>query len=160
MGRPLIYYTIESLKKMGIKQIIIIQSPDRDIEKELKNYKFSGVEIKYVVQKKPLGMGNALWQVKNLLKDNFLVLNAGRMDINEIVQGSKFRTKRTILFGQKTNTPELFGIAKMTGNKILRIVEKPKKGKEPSNIKIIGVYLLEPKFFDTYNKIKKHHTTL
>ena len=122
MGRPLIYYTIQNLKKTGIKQIIIIQSPDKSIEKELKNYKFPNCDIKYVIQKKPLGMGNALWQAKNLLKDNFLVLNAERMDIDEIIQSSKLKIKsfetKNILFGEKIDTPELFGIAKLKGNKI------------------------------------------
>jgi len=36
MGRPLIWYTIESLKKAGIKDIIIVQGPKKDIEEELK----------------------------------------------------------------------------------------------------------------------------
>lgn len=70
--------------------------------------------------------------------------------------GSYGGQSKTLLFGQKTKTPELFGMAKLKGDRILGIVEKPKKGKEPSNIKVTGVYLLEPKFFETYKKAKKH----
>ena len=40
--------------------------------------------------------------------------------------------------------------------RILEIIEKPKKGKEPSNIKVVGVYFLEPSFFNFYQKVKKH----
>ena len=49
MGRPLIFYTIESLKKAGIKDIIIVQGPKKDIEEDLKNYDL-GIDIKYVIQ--------------------------------------------------------------------------------------------------------------
>ena len=155
MGKPLIWWTIKSLKNAGIKDIIIIQSPDKNIENELKNYKFSNCDIKYVIQKKPLGMGNALWQAKDLLKGKFLVLNAEVVDIDEIIQNNNLKSK-IVLFGQKTKTPELFGIMRLNKNRVLEIIEKPKKGKEPSDIKVVGVYLLDQEFFKNYQNIKKH----
>jgi bifunctional UDP-N-acetylglucosamine pyrophosphorylase/glucosamine-1-phosphate N-acetyltransferase len=155
MGEPLICWTIESLKKIGIKNIIIIQNSDKNIENELKNYKFSNCNIKYVIQKKPLGMGNALWQAKDLLKNSFLVLDVTKIDIDEIVKNNNLKSK-IILFGQKTKTPELFGMMRLKENKILEIVEKPKKGEEPSDIRVIGIYILEPNFFKIYKKVKKH----
>jgi bifunctional UDP-N-acetylglucosamine pyrophosphorylase/glucosamine-1-phosphate N-acetyltransferase len=168
MGRPLIWYTIESLKKAGIKDIIIVQGPKKDIENELHPYYVAGernFKIRYVIQSEPKGMGNALWQAKDLLKSPFLVLNAERIDIDEILKSSQqyhrlvYGTKQefsALLFGQKTENPQLFGIAKIKGNRILEIVEKPKKGKEPSDIKVVGIYLLEPGFFKIYQRIKKH----
>jgi bifunctional UDP-N-acetylglucosamine pyrophosphorylase/glucosamine-1-phosphate N-acetyltransferase len=45
---------------------------------------------------------------------------------------------------------------KLKGDRILKIVEKPKKGKEPSDIKVVGVYFLEPEYFKFYQKVKKH----
>ena len=163
MGRSLIWYTIDGLRKTGIKDIIIVQGPKRDIEQNLKtcpvpNSFWCGV--KYVIQKKPKGMGNALWQAKNLLKGQFFVLNAERIDSEEIVERLKVKSQRakvkTVLTGQKTENPQIFGMAKLKGDRILEIVEKPKKRKEPSNIKAVGVYLLEPKFFEVYQKVRKH----
>jgi len=153
MGRPLIWYTIESLNKAGIKDIIIVQGPEKDIENALhcesgaRNFK-----IRYVIQPEPKGMGNALWQARNLLKHGFLVLNAERIDIDEI-----FNSKvKSVLFGQKTENPQFFGMARLRGDRILEIIEKPKRGKEPSNIKIVGAYLLEPSFFEIYKRVKNH----
>ncbi len=162
MGGSLICYTIEGLRKAGIKEIIIIQSPQKDIEEELKNYKFPNLKIKYVIQPEPKGMGDAIWQIRNLIKERFLVLNAGRVDGGEIIQNSKSKIQnynskfKSVLFGQKTENPQLFGIAKLEGDRVLGIVEKPKRGKEPSDIKIVGVYLLEPGFFNVYQRVKKH----
>jgi len=156
MGKPLIFYTLKGLEKIGISKVIIIQSSIKDVEKELKKYKL-GVKKKFLVQKKAKGMGNALWQAKDLLKDRFLVLNAEKVDINEIIQEGKIKIQNhdSILFGQKTKTPELFGIMKIKGSKVLDIVEKP-KGKAPSRIKVVGAYILKPSFFTTYKKVKKH----
>jgi bifunctional UDP-N-acetylglucosamine pyrophosphorylase/glucosamine-1-phosphate N-acetyltransferase len=60
------------------------------------------------------------------------------------------------LLVKKQKILKLFGIVKLKGDKVIKIVEKPKKGKEPSNIKVVGIYLLEPRFFEIYEKIKKH----
>ncbi len=158
MGKPLIWYTINGLKKSGIKEVIIVEGKAKDIEKELKNYWFQNLKIRYVIQPKPIGMGDALWRTKDLLKDKFLVLNAERVDVNEILnlRFPNFNSKiKGILFGQKTKNPQLYGMAKLKGNRVLEIVEKPQPGKEPSDIKIVGVYLLEPGFFEFYKKAKK-----
>ena len=180
MGKPLIWYTLENLRKAGMKDLIIIQGPKRDIEKELTFYQFFGnLKIKYFSQKQSKGMGNALWQARNLISGPFFVLNAERVDGGEIIKklktincrtiahcshtarseatGSKNQKLKTkaVLVGQKTDQPGLYGIMKLKGNRVIGIVEKPKKGKEPSNIRIVGVYLLSPDFFTTYQKIKK-----
>jgi len=162
MGRPLIWYTIEGLKKTGIKDIIIVQGPKKDIEGELKSYKFPNLKIEYVIQKKPKGMGDAVWQTRNLIKDKFFVLNAERVDAEEIIEKSKVKSPGTrqagakvVLIGQHTDNPQLFGIMRIKGNRVLEIVEKPKKGKEPSNVRVVGVYLLPPDFFENYQKLKK-----
>ena len=156
MGRPLISYTIAGLRKAGIKDIIVIQGSQKDIEKELGDSK-----IKYIVQKEPKGMGDALLRARRLIKGPFMVLNAERIDIDEIIQNSKFKIQnynskvKNVLIGQKTKTPELFGMMKLRGGRALGIVEKP-KSKAPSDIKVVGVYFLRPEFFRYYQKVKKH----
>jgi bifunctional UDP-N-acetylglucosamine pyrophosphorylase/glucosamine-1-phosphate N-acetyltransferase len=161
MGRPLIWYTIKGLKENGIKEIIIVQGPKKDIEEELKNYNFKSLKIHYLIQPQSKGMGDALWQARNLLKRNFLVLSASKVDVGEILK--KPKTKKlilhnkaeAILFGQHTNNPQLYGIMRLKGNRVLEIIEKPKKGKEPSNVKVVGIYFLPLNFFNYYRKIKK-----
>ena len=152
MGQPLIWYTIEGLRKAGIKEIIIVQDPKKEVERELKIS-----QLTYVLQKEPKGMGNAIWQARELIKGQFLVLNAERVDGGEIIEKAKIKNKKSkiILFGQPTDNPELYGIMRLEGNRVLEVIEKPKKGKEPSNVRVVGIYLLEPKFFDYYQKVKK-----
>ena len=159
MGKPLIFYTLRGLQKTGISEAVIVQGPKKDVEKNLSCYKFN-LKIKYIVQPKPKGMGNALWQAQKLLKERFLVLNAERVNVGEVLKEAKIKIEKSkqegLLFGQKTKTPELFGVVRFQKNKVLQIIEKPKKGKEPSDIKVVGIYILGRKFFEAYQKTKKH----
>ncbi|MEK7451072.1 MAG: sugar phosphate nucleotidyltransferase [Patescibacteria group bacterium] len=159
MGKPIILYTIQGLINAGIKDIIVIQGPNKDIEIELKNYpKYKN--IRYLVQNEPKGMGDALSHAKDLLTENFLLVLAERVDCEEIVNKliSKINISKNsaILVGAATDTPSLFGILKIEKDKVIDIVEKPKKGEEPSNVKALGIYILTPGFFEIYKETKKH----
>ena len=83
---------------------------------------------------------------KDLIKDKFLVLNAERVDcgnyLKEVIKKGKKREKTAILLSSPTTTPWIFGNLKLKGDKILDIAEKPEKGKEFSNLKTVGLYLL------------------
>lgn len=160
MGKPIILYTIQGLINAGINKIIIIQGQNKEIERELKNYPKYSRNIKYVSQNEPKGMGDALFQAKGLLTGRFLLILAERVDSEEIIKKLNLQISAsknyTILVGARTNTPSLFGILKLENNKVTDIVEKPKKGEEPSNIKALGVYFLTPDFFKVYEETKRH----
>jgi bifunctional UDP-N-acetylglucosamine pyrophosphorylase/glucosamine-1-phosphate N-acetyltransferase len=168
MGKPLILYLVEALKKEGIKEIIIIQGKNKDIEGELKKYNLKG--IKYVIQPKPLGSGEAILRTESLVKDHFFVFNAERIDAKEyvkpilkkfkILNSSKEKKDRLIISAGPTKTPWLFGILKLKGDRVLDIVEKPKPGKEFSNLKITGVYFLPKVFFIYLKKVPIHPYSL
>ena len=160
MGKPIIWWTIKGVKTAGIKEIIIVQGKERDIEKSLGKSPFPGVRIEYAIQKQRKGMGNALFAAKNYLKDNFFVLNAERIDAGEIMKSFQpkiaDRLYRAIIAGQKTKNPELYGIITQKSERVLNIIEKPKRGKEPSEIRVVGIYYLNKDFFETYKKLKEN----
>jgi len=159
MGKPIIYWNLKGIEEAGIKKVIIVQSPKKDVEEEIKKFKLKKLKIQYVIQPKPLSPGNALWQARNYLKGYFFVLNADVLNSKEILKvmiAKIKKEKKPCLAGQPTKTPCLFGMMKLKKDRILEIVEKPKKGTEPSDIKVVGVYYLESTFFRVYQKIKKH----
>lgn len=159
MGKPLIWWTINSLKKAGIREVIIVQSSQSEIKKELIKSDPPNLKIKYVIQKKPKGMGNALWLARNLVKDKFFVLNAERINAQDIIKALEVKIKnkkcKGVIAGKITKAPELYGVMRLRGDKVLGIVEKPKRGKEPSSIRVVGIYLLCKDFFEIYKKVKK-----
>ena len=152
MGRPLVWYTIESLKKAGIGEIIIVQGPQKDIEKELNDS-----SIKYVVQPEPKGMGDALSQARDFLDDQFLLLDVTRFEAGDYLKLLLGKQEKTgvslILLGAETANPQLYGVFKLEGDVVKEVVEKPKKGKEPSNIKNVVVQLLPKEFVDYLRRV-------
>ena len=50
LGKPLIWYTINGLRKAGVQDIIIVQSPRRDVEEELKGLPSCVENIRYAIQ--------------------------------------------------------------------------------------------------------------
>ena len=163
MGKSLIWYTIEGLKRAGIKDIIIVQGPKKDVEEELKKYKLN-VSVKYLVLPKASGMGSAVWKAKKLIKDNFLVIHAHRFEAGEFVKLMAVKQKKTkvklILLGKIVDNPWAHGIVeldKKNKEKVVNLIEQPKPGKEPSKIGLKGIYLLSKDFFNYYQKVKKNH---
>lgn len=161
-GKPLIYWTIKSITQIGIKDIVLVISPNSLLKEELlPMVQDLGVKLSFAIQKKPLGTGNAVFLAKEYIKSSFFVFWPYKVIAGEIVQNILNLIEKTkaevVLTGSSTSTPWDFGILKMEKDRVVEIVENPKKGKEPSNIKVLGAYFLQPDFFKYYQKIKTHH---
>jgi len=158
LGKPLIQYVIETLKEADLKEFIIVTGHGSD---QIKGYFEDGgnlgVNIRYTHQKEALGTANALETAKNLVEDNFFVLNA-----DDIFEGSLIRDmvklfKKTdaeiVLSCKPVEETWKWGIIKMKDENVTEIVEKPEKGQEPSNLAVIGAYIMTKRIFDYYERI-------
>jgi histidinol-phosphate phosphatase family protein len=75
VGKPVLEYQIEVLRKNNISQIYIsIGHLGEKIKEYFKNGKDFGVKIEYINEDKPLGTAGALYYLKNIIKDNFILL--------------------------------------------------------------------------------------
>lgn len=149
MNKPLICRTLESLKIAGIKEIIVVQKQKRDVENELKQCDLPQVKIKYVLQKKALGTGNALKAAEKHLKDRFLVLNGD--DFYETEDIKKCLSRFPAILVKEMKSPLAFGVIVPEKNCVKGIVEKPEK--PPTNLVNIGCYFLPKSIFE--EKLKK-----
>jgi len=159
MGKPLLYWTLKGLSERGIREAIIVSSSSAGIKKEIENEKDFDLNLTYVFQEKPLGTGNALLQAKPFIKKPFIVLHPYKFYINEIVADllkEKAKAKKeVILVGVPTSMPWDYGVLCFSKSEVKEICENPRPGKEPSNIRTLGIYLLTPDFFDYYQKIEQ-----
>lgn len=160
MGKPLILHTIEGLKKAGLDDFIVVQGPGEEIEKELNNYR-SDANIKYIVQSKPKGMGNAVMTAKDYISGSFFVVHAHKVNAGDYIQTmlDKAETSEAelMLLGAKTEQPWLYGILDLDGDRVKGLVEKPEKGKDISGVRVAGVYFLPLNFFEYYEKVAEKH---
>lgn len=73
-GKPIIEYVIDNLKQNGIKDIVItVGYLSQVIKDHLKDGEHFGVNISYIEEKEPLGSGGALYYLKGLVKEDFIV---------------------------------------------------------------------------------------
>ena len=156
MGKPLIWYTINGLRKIGVKEVIVVQGPKRDAEVALKDLPFCIENIKYVIQPEAGGQGQATFAARDHIKGQFFVVFGHSVDCREVTQKMLEKSRqtgaKTVLVGQETKDPWLYGCPRVEGDRLLEVIEKPEQGKEQSNMKVNGIYLLDNKYFDYLEK--------
>lgn len=163
MGRPMILSLIEGLKTKGIKEVIVVQGPGREVEKEVRNYK-SDLPIKYAIQPTPRGTGDAILKAEKMIKGHFFVFNSERVDTEEYIEPiiNKFKKEKSeiIILAGKTSAPWLYGILKVKKDKVIGLVEKPSRGQEPSKLKIVGTYFFPKEFLNYLKRVPQSEYSL
>lgn len=162
LGKPILEHTIDGLKKVGVEKIIIVVGAENAIEEYFGDGKSFGVSITYVVQKEPLGMGNALLLSEKYLEDQFLLTHAHHIDVYPYVEElfSQKNNGQALILAQVRSDPWKYGVLKVQDDKVVEIVEKPQKGKESSNLCIVGMYILPKVFLETLKKTPEEHYQL
>ena len=157
--KPLIYYPLSVLMLSGIKDILIIVNKGQlnQFKKILPTKNNLGIKITYAEQNYPKGLPDAFRigekfigkdNVALILGDNFFYGQSLTKKLKECI---KLKSGATVILHPVKN-PSLFGVANLNKkNKIIKIVEKPKKF--ISNLAITGLY-----FFD--NNVIKYSKSL
>lgn len=152
--KPMIYYPLSTLMLMGIRDILIISTPqDTPIfERLFKNGNHLGLDIKYAIQEKPEGIAQAFILSENFIKEDSVCLILGdnifygQGYVEFLTQAVNSNSGATI-FGYWVKDPERYGVVEFNNEgKVLSIVEKPKNPK--SNYAIPGLYIYDNKVVD------------
>ena len=147
--KPMIYYPISVLMLAGIREILIISTPDDlpNFKNLLGDGKEIGLQFYYKEQPSPDGLAQAFIIGEDFIGDDDVCLVLGdnifygrgfSKVLKDSVQNTK-KNKRATIFGYFVNNPHDFGIVDFdSNNKIVSIVEKPKIPK--SNYAVVGLY--------------------
>jgi glucose-1-phosphate thymidylyltransferase len=148
-NKPMIYYSLTTLMLAGIRQYLLISTPD-DIgtfEKLLGNGKQWGIRIKYEIQKTPGGIAEAFIIGRKFLANSNSALILGDNifygnDLTKILaKANKNKTGATI-FPYPVKDPTGFGVVEFSKEgKVIKIEEKPNKPK--SNYVVPGLYFYD-----------------
>ena len=158
--KPMIYYPLSTLMLAGIRQILIISTPE-DLplfEKLLGDGLQWGIEISYATQLSPNGLAEAFIIGESFLGDAPVALVLG----DNIFHGHSFESKLTsvnkrsegaTIFVYHVNNPERYGVAIFDKkNRVIDIEEKPSSPK--SNFAVTGLYFYDNKVVQFAKKIK------
>jgi glucose-1-phosphate thymidylyltransferase len=154
--KPMIMYPLETLLKAGIKDILIIISPEHagDFLCLLGSGKQFGARFTYEIQDKPEGLAQAFIIGKDFIgTDNVaMILGDNIFDDDFSTAIRKFK-KGGHVFAKEVSDPERFGVVKTDKDgKAVTIVEKPKKFL--SNLAITGLYIYDNRVVGIAEKLK------
>lgn len=161
--KPMIYYPLSTLMLAGIKDILIISTPDDTPRfKDLLGYGSQfGVSLSYCVQPSPDGLAQAFILGEEfigndacamVLGDNIFYGNGFRTMLKSAVRNAELNNRATV-FGYYVPDPERFGVVEFDENgRALSIEEKPQNPK--SNYAITGLYFYPSKVSDRANAVK------
>lgn len=186
VDKPTIEYIVEEAIESGIEDIIIVTGKGKraiedhfdnnfELEENLRRKgKFellekvkhsSKVEIHYIRQKEPKGLGHAVWSARKFIGNEPFAVLLG----DDIVQAEKPCLKQLIEQFDATES-SVIGVQKVASEqthrygiidpstiegrryKVNNFVEKPEQGTAPSNLAIMGRYILTPEIFDFLDK--------
>jgi len=161
--KPMIYYPISTLMLAGIREILIISTPQDTplFENLLGSGEQWGLNLTYKVQPSPDGLAQAFLIGEEFIGDDSVCLVLG----DNIFYGHGFpellknavqhveEENQASIFGYYVNDPERYGVAEFDANgNVVSIEEKPIKAK--SNYAVVGLYFYPNSVIDVAKNIK------
>lgn len=162
-NKPMVYYPISALMLAGIKDILIISTPDDlpGFKRMLGDGSDYGVNFEYAEQPSPDGLAQAFIIGEEFIGDDSVCLVLGDNIfygqglpemLKQAVKDAEDNQKATV-FGYYVNDPERYGVAEFDKNgKVLSIEEKPANPK--SNYAVVGLYFYPNKVVEVAKNIK------
>ncbi len=157
-NKPVLFYGIEALVDAGVKEIGIIIAPEtgEEIKQAAGDGSEFGAEITYILQDKPAGLAHAVLTAEEFIGDAPFVMYLGDNLLRDGLRGlvSTFVEEGpdALILLTPVDDPSSYGVAELNGERIVRLVEKPKD--PPSNLALVGVYLFSTSIFDAARKLE------
>jgi glucose-1-phosphate thymidylyltransferase len=151
--KPMILYPLETLKQAGIDKVMIVCGKEHagSFMNFLGSGKEYGMKLSYALQQGSGGIAEALSLAEDFIDNEKIAVILGdnifENDFSDSVK--KFEaTSGAMVFLKEVLDPQRFGVAEISGDKIIAVEEKPKTPK--SNLAVTGFYMYDP---DVFQKI-------
>lgn len=156
-NKPVLFYGIEALVEAGIRSIgFVVGDTADEIRAAVGDGSPWGIDVTYIEQDAPRGLAHAVLISQDFIKDDPFVVYLGDNLLNKSIrpfvqQFVKERPAAQILLAHVPD-PQMFGVAELDGNRVIRLIEKPAKPK--SDLALVGVYMFGSEIFDSVQQIK------
>jgi len=155
-NRPMIYYPLNTLVKAGIKEILIIISPERagDYLNLLGSGRQFGIKLTYEIQDKPRGLAEAFIIGENFIdNDNVTMILGDNIFEDDFTDDIKNFQSGARVFVKKVPDPERFGVVEINDqNQVISIEEKPLQPK--SDLAVTGLYIYDQRVIEVAKQVQ------
>lgn len=156
-NKPVLMYAIDQLIHTGINEIGIVINPSQKklIHEHIHLINHPNLSLKYIYQKNPKGIADAVRQAEHFIGNEPFLLLLG----DNLIQESLEEIKRQVLIHKRNGAmmlarvenPSEYGIAQIENGRIIRLEEKPSA--PTSNLAVIGAYAFDHHVFKAVRKI-------
>ena len=158
--KPMIYYPLSILMLAGIREILLISTPEDTpvYEKLLGDGARIGIQLSYKVQETPRGLADAFILGEEFIGDDSVCLILGDnvfygMDMTRTLRESMANNTGATIFGYPVKNPSSFGVVEFDKDgRVLSIEEKPEKPK--SKYAVPGLYFYDNRVVEIAKQVK------
>jgi bifunctional UDP-N-acetylglucosamine pyrophosphorylase/glucosamine-1-phosphate N-acetyltransferase len=139
LGKPLLKHQIEVAREAGLSHFVIIGNPENIVKIKQITKKIPGIKVNFALQKKSLGIADALKSAEPFLRGQLLVINPNDVfsssAYTKIIAAARKTPASSYILGYQVQKYFPGGYLQVNSrNDLLHIVEKPNPGEEPSNL--------------------------
>jgi glucose-1-phosphate thymidylyltransferase len=158
--KPMIYYPLSTLMLAGIRDILVISTPQDQhlFQRLLGDGSDIGLHFSYATQETPRGLADAFIVGREFVGQDSVALVLGDNifyghGLPEMLSSAASRQRGATIFGYVVNTPEQYGVVELaTSGRALSIEEKPKQPR--SNVAVTGLYFYDNDILDIAANVK------
>lgn len=158
--KPMIYYPLSVLMLAGIREILIISTPESTplFERLLGDGKRIGLRLSYKVQEKPNGLAQAFILGEDFIGSDTVCLVLGDNifyghGFTDLLRRAAALEQGAVVFGYYVSDPERYGVVEFGGDgRAISIEEKPAKPK--SNYAVVGLYFYDNHVVDVAKSVR------
>ena len=156
-NKPILFYGLESIRDAGVREVgIVVGHTADEVQAACGDGSDWGLTITYVTQDAPLGLAHAVTVASDFLGDDDFVMYLGDNvlfeGITRFVEEFERHTPNAQIFLARVPRPERFGVAVLDGDRVVRLVEKPKE--HISDLALVGVYLFDKTVHEAIDTIE------
>ena len=154
---PILFYGLESIADAGIREVgIVVGHTAAEVEAACGDGSRWGLSITYIPQAEPLGLAHAVIVARDFLAGDDFVMYLGDNvlleGVTRFVERFQRHSPNAQIFLARVREPERFGVAVLDGDRVVRLVEKPKE--RISDLALVGVYLFDRTVHEAIDSIE------
>jgi glucose-1-phosphate thymidylyltransferase len=145
-NKPILFYGLEAIRDAGIREVgIVVGSTEEEVRAACGDGSAWALDITYIPQEAPRGLAHAVLISRDYLgQDDFVMYLGDNLlleGLGSFVEEFERHRPHAQIFLAAVPEPERFGVAVLEGDRVVRLVEKPKE--HISDLALVGVYLFD-----------------